>query len=288
MNGKTAKRRLEATSGVVLFLGLLVVAGGCRWLAPFDPWLVTGDPLRPPDSVHWLGTNDLGQDVLSEVLFGMQVSLVVGMGAAGLSTLIGTLVGLAAESLRGTTDEVLMGVSDVLMVIPGLPLVIVLVAYTGPGTAAVILAIGLTWWPATARAVRAQAMLLREMPFVEAARASGLGEMRVMLQHILRNATPVVLARFAVALPDAILAEAGLSFLGLSDPSQKSLGMTVNYAFQGGAFLNGHWWWHAPAILAIALMVTSVTLASECSLLGGGGMMRRSIRSRREAAASGG
>ena len=255
-------RRLPAASrwGLVLF-GLAFFGGTLApWLAPFDPWASDGMPHTPPGLPHLLGTNDIGQDLLSEILYGLRLSLLVGLVAAGLSTAVGTVLGLFAGYRRGLADEVLMGLTDTFMLIPGLPLIVLLVAYVGAGFWSLVLVIGLIWWTGTARAVRASALQVREMPYIEAAQALGAGSARILLRHMLPNALPVVLARFVVAVPEAILTEAGLSFLGLGDPAQKSLGLTLHYAFLRGGLLNGQWWWYTFPILAIAVLVMGIAL----------------------------
>lgn len=247
-------------TGAALCAGLLAAGLLASRLTPFNPWAPSGAPLSAPAWPHLFGTNDLGQDLLSEVLYGLRLSLVVALAAAGLSTAIGAAVGVAAGYRRGWVDEVAMAVTDTLLLVPGLPLLIVVVAYIGPGFWNLIVVIGLIWWTPTARAVRAAALQVRQMPYIEAARASGAGEARILARHVLPNCLPVVLANFVVAVPDAVLTEAGLSFLGLGDPRWKSLGLTLHHAFAGGALLSGAWWWYAFPILAIALLVAAVAL----------------------------
>jgi peptide/nickel transport system permease protein len=250
----------DIRAGMAGFLLLLVAGAGAPWLAPFDPWAPTVAGQTAPGWPHLLGTNDLGQDLLSEILYGLRLSLLVGLAAAGLSTAVGALVGIVAGTRGGWVDEVMMGVTDTFLLIPGLPLLIVLVAYLGSGFWNLILVIGLIWWTPTARAVRAAALQVRGMPYIEAARATGAGEVRVVLRHVLPNTLPVLGARFVVAVPEAVLTEAGLSFLGLGDPRFKSLGLTLHYAFTGGALLSGSWWWYTFPIAAITLLVCSVAL----------------------------
>ena len=153
-----------------------------------------------------------------------------------------------------------MGLTDTIMLIPALPLIILLVAYSGPSFWWIVAVIGLVWWTGTARAVRARVLQVREMPFVEASTALGARRWRTMLVHILPNLGPVLLARFTMAVPEAILTEAGLSFLGLGDPSVKSLGLTLNHAFTNGGLINGQWWWYLFPIMAISAIVLSVSL----------------------------
>lgn len=240
---------------------LLAIAGlAAPWLAPFDPWAPSALAQSAPGWPHVLGTNDLGQDLLSELLYGLRLSLLIGIAAATLSTVIGTLVGVVAGTMGGWVDEALMGLTDTLLLIPGLPLLILLVAYLGAGFWNLIFVIGLIWWTPTARAVRAGALQVRAMPYIEAARATGVGQARVVLRHVLPNTLPVVGARFVVAVPEAILTEAGLSFLGLGDPRFKSLGLTLHHAFSGGALLSGAWWWYVSPIAVISCLVACIAL----------------------------
>ena len=258
----TAFRLDSAESRLGAGLLLTAIAGGllAGWLAPYDPWAPSGPPYSSPSAAHLLGTNDIGQDILSEILYGVRVSLIVGLVAAGLATVIGASIGMVAGYFRGPVDECLMAVTDTLMLVPALPLIIVLVAYTGPSFWSITFVIGLIWWTGTARAVRARALQVREMPFIEAARAMGFGNLRILFRHLLPNIFHVAVARFITAVPEAILTEAGLSFLGLGDPSQKSLGLILNHAFLRGALLNGQWWWYTFPVLAIALIALGVTL----------------------------
>ena len=270
MSSQTVRRRLSRRSlslaapelriGVAVLCALSGAALGANWIAPYNPWHPVGDPYAGPSWAHLLGTNDLGQDILSELIFGIRVSLLVGLAAAGVATALGTLIGLVSGYLRGPADELLMGITDTVMLIPGLPLLIVLITYTGPSFWGIAAVIGLVWWTETARAVRSRALQVSRMPFVEAARAVGMGRRRILWRHILPNTMPTVLARFVVAVPEAILTEAGLSFLGLGDPTAKSLGLMLNHAFARGGLINGLWWWYTFPVLAIAAIVLSVTL----------------------------
>lgn len=240
---------------------LLAIAGlGAPWMAPHSPWSLVGPAQAAPNGTFPFGTNDLGQDLLSEVLYGLRLSLLVGIAAAGLSTAVGAFVGLLAGARGGWIDDALMGLTDTLLLIPGLPLLILLVAYLGAGFWNLILVIGLIWWTPTARAMRAVGAQVSAMDFVEAAYATGVPPRRVLLRHILPNTQPVLVARFVIAVPEAVLTEAGLSFLGLGDARFKSLGLTLSNAFSGGALWSGAWWWIAAPLAAITLLVASVGL----------------------------
>lgn len=248
--------------------GLLILAvfGLCALfapqVAPQDPWEYGQRPFLEPNRTNLLGTNDVGQDILSELIFGARTSLVIGFGAALLAIVTGTGVGLVAGFRRGLLDEVMMGATDVFLVIPTLPLVILMSVYLGTGIGQIVLIIGLVTWPGTARVIRSQTLSIRESGFVEAARGLGAGDMRLMRRHVLPNLSSLILAKFVLAVAMAMLMEAGLSLLGLGDPTAKSWGMMLHYAFARGGFINGLWWWYLPPGLAIALCVLALNLIS--------------------------
>ena len=245
--------------GLILLALFLLLAVFAPLIAPFDPW-EPGRPFLPPSGTHPFGTNDIGQDIFSELIYSTRISLFVGFFAAFVSVAIGTLVGLFSGYLRGAADEVLMGTTDIVLIIPALPLMIILAAHTSPSIWNIIIVIGALWWTSTARVVRSRVLQLREMPFVEAARSLGAGDGYIVFKHILPNTLQVILAKFILAVAGAMLTEASLSFLGLGDPLQKSWGMMLNYAFSRGGFLNGYWWWYLPPGICISLAVLSFVL----------------------------
>lgn len=245
--------------GLLLLALFLLLAVFAPLFAPFDPW-EPGRPFLPPSGTHPFGTNDIGQDIFSELIYSTRISLFVGFFAAFVSVAIGALVGLFSGYLRGAADEVLMGTTDIVLIIPALPLMIILAAHTSPSIWNIIIVIGALWWTSTARVVRSRVLQLREMPFVEAARSLGAGDGYIVFKHILPNTLQVILAKFILAVAGAMLTEASLSFLGLGDPLQKSWGMMLNYAFSRGGFLNGYWWWYLPPGICISLAVLSFVL----------------------------
>jgi len=246
-------------SGLLLLALFLFLAIFASFISPYDPW-EPGRPFLQPGYNHPLGTNDIGQDILSELIYGSRISLLVGILAAFVSVVIGTLVGLFSGYMRGATDEILMGLTDIILIIPALPLMIILASHTSPSIWNIILVVGLLWWCSTARVVRSRVLQLREMPFVEAARSLGAGDFYIIFRHILPNTLQVILAKFILAVAGAMLTEASLSFLGLGDPLQKSWGMMLNYAFSRGGFINGYWWWYLPPGICISLAVLSFVL----------------------------
>lgn len=248
--------------GLGLLTLILVMALGANWLAPYDPARLSGKPFEPPSPSHFLGTNDIGQDILSELIFGARVSLLIGVLSALIAISIGTTVGLLAGFYRGIVGMMLMRLVDVMLIIPIFPLMILLAAYLGQSLWNLVAVIGLLGWARPARIIRAQALSLVEHDYVTAARAIGARDLRIALRHILPGVLSLALVQFVMAASGAILTEAGLSFLGLGDPTQKSWGSILYYAQARNAFLTGAWlWWVLPPGLMIAASVLGFALS---------------------------
>jgi peptide/nickel transport system permease protein len=226
-------------------------------LAPYNPWK-RFEPYQPPGSAHWLGTNDMGQDILSELMAGSKVSLLVGLISALLSSAIGLMLGLISGYFRGKTDNVIMGLTDIFLTIPKIPLLIVFTAFLRPDFWMIGIILGLLWWPSTALVVRSKTKQVRERGFIESSRCLGFKNRQIIFSDILPNIQDVVYPKFLINLATAMSAEASISFLGLGDPSVKSWGMMINYAFAKGGFVNNMWWWIIPPgfCLLLAVFVT--------------------------------
>jgi len=245
--------------GLFLFLSFLLMAIFSAELAPYDPWM-RFEPYLHPCQEHLLGTNDMGHDILSELIYGSRVSLIVGFGAALMATFIGTIVGLLAGYFRGTTDEILMGITDIFLMIPQIPLIIVIASFLRPSFWLVALLMGSLWWTSTARVVRSKALQVRETGFVQASRALGFSDRHIIFTDVLPNIFHVIMPKFLLSIASAMIAEASISFLGLGDPTMKSWGMMINFAFTRGGFINGYWWWYMTPGLCITLFVLCVVL----------------------------
>lgn len=243
--------------GTVLLAALAALALGAPWLEPYDPAAHSGWPFEPPGPAHLLGTNDIGQDLLSELIAGSRVSLLTGFLSAAIALLIGTAVGVLAGYYRGVVDAALMRVVDVVLVVPFLPLMVLLAAYLGQSLAGPTAVLGLLIWARPARVIRVQVLSLAEREYVQAARALGAGDGHIVIRHILPGVLALAVAQFVLAVSTAILAEAALDFLGLGDPTVKSWGSTLYYAQARNAFLSGAWpWWVVPpgALIAAATL----------------------------------
>jgi len=203
----------------------------------------------------YLGTDEFGADLFSQLIYGARLSLIIGILASLLSVTIGTMLGLAAGYLGGPTDEVVMRFNDMLLVLPGLPLLLVLVAVLGPSIWNLVILIGLLGFMSTARVIRSQALSYRERTFIEAARAAGAGSSRIMFKHLLPNVMSLAFAQLALSVPTAIVTEAALSWLGLGDPTVPTWGRMLYLAHYYGVLKE--WWWIVFPGLCIALVSVS-------------------------------
>ncbi|GAA0330801.1 ABC transporter permease [Bacillus carboniphilus] len=242
--------------GLGILVVFLLIAIFAPVIAPFDPTERVGQPFMKPNGEFLLGTNDVGQDILSELLYGTRVSLLIGVIAALISIVLGCLVGVIAGYYGGKVDSLLMRLVDLVLVIPFLPLMILLAAFIGPSFWNIILVISLISWASPARVVRSQVLTLKTKGYVEAAKSIGTDIRVILFQHILPGVIPIALSQFVLAASHAILIEASLSFLGLGDPFTKSWGTILYYAQARGAFLTDAWvWWILPPGLLITTLV---------------------------------
>jgi peptide/nickel transport system permease protein len=222
-----------AVAGCVLLLAFVVCAVFAPWLAPQDPGaLELGGRLLPPSAAHWFGTDELGRDILSRTIYGARISMIVAVSVVALSLSVGLVAGAAAGFYGGLADTVLnVYVTNAFLALPGILLAIAFVAFLGPGLFNLILALSISGWVGYARLVRAQVMAVREREFVEAARALGASDLRVIGRHILPNILQPLIVQGAVGMAGAVLSEATLSFLGLGvPPPTASWGAMLNDA----------------------------------------------------------
>ncbi len=251
----------KARIGLVILAGFVVVSVFAPLIAPHSPTATTFTPYSNPDATNWFGTTGNGQDVFSQVVYGGRVSLLVGLTAGLGATLIAVTLGLIAGYRPGLVDEVLSFVTNLALVIPGLPLMIILAAYIpGRSVWTIVLVVALTSWATGARVIRSQASTLRAREFVTAAVFSGERLFRVVFREILPNMTSLVAGSFFGAATAAVMAEASLEFLGLGNPNTVSWGTILYYAQQQNALLTGQWVLVFAPGLAIALLAVSFTL----------------------------
>ena len=251
----TARRPATLWVGVGIVAGVALVAALAPVLAPYDPHAPSGGSLQPPTADHLLGTNDSGQDILSQLIWGARSSAVVAGSAAILGVAVGALVGAAAGLARGALDVILMRVTDIALALPALPLLILIVALAGPSRTTVVVVIALAGWPTVARIVRSQTLTLARRGYVDAARGFGAGPLYVIRRHLLPSVGPLIAANLVYFAATAVVLQAGLAFIGLSDPTEVSWGSLLNRALDHqGVYFTSQWtWWVLPPGLAITL-----------------------------------
>lgn len=258
-------RRFLASGGLAWVGGgilalFFVLAGLAPVLAPYAPEAMD-EPLLPPSPRHLLGTNDVGQDIFSELLYGARLSLLAG----GVSAIASTAIGLLVGAVAGYYDRlgfVLMRVVDVLLAVPRFPLIVFAAAFLRPSVWTLILFFIVFGWPCTCRVVRSHILKERKSAYVEAAISIGAPDRRLIVRHLLPSAATLALARFVGEFQHVILAEAGLSFLGLGDPTAKSWGMMLHYALDYPIIYISDLWmrWALPPGLCITIVVLALTL----------------------------
>jgi len=260
---RLASHRLGRLGLVMLSLSVLVAILAAA-LAPYDPYasvrVTIDDIYQAPSSLHPLGTDDAGKDVLSALVYGTRVSLLVGFAGAFISLVVGGLIGLVAGFKGGRLGSALMRFTDFFLVIPELALQIVIVAIAGQSLRNIILVIGLLGWTTSARLIRAQTLSVRARKFVDRAKAVGASDFYIMRRHVFPQVVPLMLANAVLTISLAILSESTLAFIGLGDPTVISWGQMLNFAFNRGAVSAGAWWALLPPGLAIVWVVLGVTL----------------------------
>ena len=251
----------KARIGIIVLGLFILIAIFAPLIAPYGASENGFDRSADPTPEHWLGTTAAGEDVLSQLIWGSQISIFVGLVAGLLSTLIAVLIGLSWGYTRGFVADVINFIVNLFLVIPGLPLMIVIAAYlSGGGIGMIIVVVVITGWAWGARVLRSQTQSLRSRDFVTAAVFSGESSFRIVFREILPNMTSLIVGSFFGAATAAILAEAGLEFLGLGDSSIVSWGTMLFWAQNSNALLTGQWALLFAPGLCIALLATSLTL----------------------------
>jgi peptide/nickel transport system permease protein len=260
-------RRLPGTAraGVIVLGVFLLVAIIGPIVAPYNPGSTSDMRLAAPSSAHLLGTTQTGQDVLSQFLFGVRLTLELAFWVGVIATGLSVIVGVTAAFLGGVWDEFLSLVSNVFLVVPALPLLIVLLGFlnntsAGQGQLPVIFVLSLLGWPWGARVVRAQAMTIRSRDFIAAARETGERGWRIIFFDIIPNIISLIAASFVNTVLYAVGASVALAFVGLTDPNSWSLGTVLYWAQLGNALQTGAWWWYVPPGLAVAFLGTALVL----------------------------
>ena len=260
--GKRFSRNKLSVAGALIVLALIAISLLAPVIAPYDPTSIdVYNVLSPPSKAHLLGTDELGRDLLSRIIWGSRVSLKVGFVAVGIAITIGILVGSIAGFYGGRVDAILMRFVDMMLAFPTFFLILAVIAILEPNIFTIMAVIGVTGWMDVARLVRAEFLTLKERDFVDAARALGIQNKRLIIRHILPNALSPVFVAATFGVAGAILTESGLSFLGLGvQPPDPSWG---NILFEGRAVLGVGWWMILFPGLAILISVLSFNLFGE-------------------------
>jgi peptide/nickel transport system permease protein len=253
-------RNKKALAGLVILAVFILLTLLAPVIAPGDPSLITSLGAQAPSSEHLFGTTSKGQDVLALTLWGARSSLLVGFLVGFAATAIGVLVGLTSAFYGRVVDDGLSLVTNVFLLLPGLPLLVILAAFLPPGLGTVILVLTITGWAGAARVLRSQALSIRGKDFVAAAIVTGERPVRIMFREILPNMASIVMITLLGGVIFGIGAQAGLEFLGLGDPSVVSWGTNLYWASNDGALMSGYWWAFVPSGAAIALVAFALAL----------------------------
>ena len=253
----------QALIGLIIVLVFVLIAIFAPLLAPYSIHEKTGPIYAPPSSAHWLGTDDGGVDMLSLMIYGSRVSLEVGFAAALVAMVIGGAVGVVSGFFGGGTDVLLMRITDIFLVIPDIPLVIVVAAIFGRNLLNIILIIGIIYWTSTARLIRAQVKTVRERVYVKRARSIGAGNNRLVWKHVLPQVAPLLIANTVLMIALAVFLETYIAFLGLGDPSTVSWGKLIENSVLGNAVLNNAWWAVVPPGLAVTIVILACTMVGQ-------------------------
>ncbi|MCB8044415.1 ABC transporter permease [Microbacterium oxydans] len=242
-----------------LLILLVIVALAAPLIAPY-PASYGPDVLRPPSSDHWFGTDALGRDVFSEVIWGTQQSVLVAVAASLIAIVFGTIIAVLGAYFR-KLDSFISVIVDMTLSLPVLPLMILIAALVGPSTSTIIFVVAAFSWPEVTRLVRSQALTVVGLPYVDASRLMTTSPVWIITKHVLPAVTPVVVVSVVVTASRAVLSAAGLAFLGLGDPTTWSWGRILYEAQQAGAMVSAWWLTLFPSI-AILILVLSATLLS--------------------------
>lgn len=258
------KQQRMGMLGLIMLVVTVLMAIFAPLLAPYDPEAPVKVSIEniyaPPNAEHPLGTDDAGKDVLTNLIYGARVSLTIGFFTAFIALVIGGVVGIIAGFYGGQVENVLMRLTDILLVLPDLPLMIILIALLGRSMWIIIIVLGILSWTSTTRVVRSQTLAVKERKFVHRARAVGAGNMYIIRRHIFPMVFPLMVVNAVLVISSAIYNESVLGFLGLGDPTRLSWGQMLQFAFSRGGMSAGAWWSLVPPGLAIVWVVLALTL----------------------------
>jgi len=247
-----------AKIGLAILLLMIAVAILAPLIAPYDPHQQTQSSLLVPSVSHWLGTNHVGQDIWSQLVFGARTSLLVGFGVGVLATILGSICGVSAALIGGLYERIAMRLVDTFLVIPMIIVIILVAAYIKPSILMLIVLLALLGWQGGARIIWAQTLSQKEREYVAAARSFGAGNSYLAWRHIVPALGPILLVDFIYGIRRAVFMEAGLAFLGISDLTMVSWGMMMRDALSF-SYLHVWQWWLLPTGIALSLTIVGLT-----------------------------
>ncbi len=253
------KRNKFGRIGLIMVSILVLVALAAPFLAPHNPWVYQGQPLTPPSEEYILGLNDIGQDILSELIYGTRTTLLVGVSVAVFSTLISLALALAAALGGRIVDRIILRLIDIMLILPVFLIAILVAIYFKPGVVTIIIMLTLLLWPPGARILRAQTLSLKERQHLTAASSFGAGKGYIVYRHLIPDLYPLLTVNLIQMVRRTVFMEAGLAFLGIFDPTQKSWGLMIHYASE--FIFTGAWkWWLLPPGLLISYTIIGFAL----------------------------
>jgi peptide/nickel transport system permease protein len=259
----TLRGQPQAIIGLTVVVLFILVAIFAPLIATHSIHAKTGPIYQAPNGTHWLGTDDGGVDMFSLLVYGSRVTLEVGFAAALVAMLIGGTVGIASGFFGGWVDVLLMRITDIFLVIPDLPLIIVVAAIFGRHLINIIIIIGIIYWTGTARLIRAQVKSVRERVYVKRATSIGAGNGRLIFKHVMPQVAPLLIANTVLTIALAVFLETYITFLGLGDPSSISWGRLIENSFLGNAVLNNAWWAVVPPGVAVTIVILACTMVGQ-------------------------
>lgn len=263
MVGRRFSKHKMAVIGMIIVLFLAICAILARVISPYDPYQISDSFSAAPSAQHLLGTDQVGRDVLSRLIYGARVSLTVGLGTVAISVIVGTVLGLVSGYFGGKTDMIIMRITDMFMSFPDIVIILVVVSIMGPGLKNIIIVIGLLGWPSVTRLVRGNVLSIKKMDYVKSAVALGLKTPRILFIHILPITLAPVLVNGTSGMASAIITEASLSFLGMGvQPPMSSWGNMITDAQSISVLTSQPWLWLPPGTL-IVLCVLSINFIGD-------------------------
>jgi peptide/nickel transport system permease protein len=261
---KELKQSHIGKAGIIILVLVIALAILTPLLSRYDPSQQSSSSLLSPSGNHWLGTNQVGQDIWSQLLYGARTSLAVGFGVGILSLILSILFGISTALIGGLYDKIIMRIVDAFIVIPMVVLVILVAAYIKPDLLVLILLLSVLSWQGGARVIRAQALSLKESGHIYASRTFGAGRFYVAWRHIIPDMGPILLVEFIYGVRRAVFMEAGLAFLGIGDPMLVSWGTMMRDAMKF-SYLDVWQWWLVPAGVALSLTIIGLTFISHAA-----------------------